>query len=220
MITPPQRPLRSHTPPRQAEDDDEHRPQSSLDPCPLRAGGDSGGGRGGRLSHGGGPDHYLRHTDASLRKSGFISMIFVYLMTLAIVLFLVWLARSRRNAQELSPQASLPSRGWTIGAWFIPVVNFFVPRQFVLDIGRASSASWAQKRDTTLVNLWWGAWITHVLVFMVGSRLAPGSMALLVVAEALMIAAAVLLGLVIQRITALQSTAIGATVPVDPLAQT
>lgn len=48
-------------------------------------------------------DHYLRHTDASLHKSGFISMIFAYLMSLTIVLFLVWLARSRHNAQELSP---------------------------------------------------------------------------------------------------------------------
>ncbi|MFJ1805664.1 MULTISPECIES: DUF4328 domain-containing protein [unclassified Streptomyces] len=164
-------------------------------------------------------DHYLRPTDASLHKSGFISMIFVNLMTLAIVLFLVWLARSRRNAQELSPWASVPSRGWTIGAWFVPVVNFFIPRQFVLNIGRASSASWEQWRDTTLVNLWWVAWITHAVALGMGDRVAPGSMAFLVVAEALMIAAAVLLGLVIERITALQSAALGAAVPVAPLAQ-
>ncbi|MFI5681528.1 DUF4328 domain-containing protein [Streptomyces cellulosae] len=164
-------------------------------------------------------DHYLHHTDASLHKSGFISMIFLYVSAPAIVLFLVWLAQSRRNAQELSPQASPASRGWTIGAWFIPVVNFFVPRRFVLDIGRASSASWEPKRDTALVNLWWIAWITHALVLVVADRVAPGSMALLIVAEALMIAAAVLLGLVIERITALQSAALDATVPVAPLAQ-
>ncbi|MGW5481521.1 DUF4328 domain-containing protein [Streptomyces sp. NPDC004008] len=164
-------------------------------------------------------DHYLHHTDASLHESGFISMIFVYLMTLAIVLFLVWLARSRSNAQELSPHASVPSRGWTIGAWFIPVVNLFVPRRSVLDIGRASSASWEQKRDTTLVNLWWAAWITHAAVLIVGGWVSPGSMAFVGVAEALMVAAAVLLGLVIERITALQSAAPGATVPVAPLAQ-
>ncbi|MFC7263986.1 DUF4328 domain-containing protein [Streptomyces lutosisoli] len=164
-------------------------------------------------------DRYLHRTDASLHKSGFISMIFVYLMTLAIVLFLVWLVQSRRNAQELSPQASVPTRGWTIGAWFIPVVHFFVPRQLVLGIGRAISASWEEKRDTTLVNLWWVAWITHALVLVAASRVAPGSMAFLVVAEVLVIAAAVLVVLVIERITALQSTALGATVPVAPLVQ-
>lgn len=164
-------------------------------------------------------DHYVHPTNASPHKSGSISMIFLYLMSLAIVLFLVWLARSRRNAQELSPQASVPSRARTIGAWFTPVVNFYVPRRFVLDIGRASSASWKEKRDTTLVNLWWGAWITHALVLVVAGQVAQGSMAFLLTAEALMIAAAVLLGLVIERITALQSSALDATVPVAPLAQ-
>ncbi|WP_327692663.1 DUF4328 domain-containing protein [Streptomyces sp. NBC_00459] len=161
-------------------------------------------------------DQYLHQSDASPHKSGFISMIFLYVMTLATVLFLAWLARSRHNAQELSPQAPVPSRGWMIGAWFIPVVNLFVPRRFVLDIGRASSPSWEQKRDTTLVNLWWGAWTTHALVLVVAQQAAPGSMTLLVAAEALMIAAAVLLAFVIERITALQSAALSTTAPVAP----
>lgn len=164
-------------------------------------------------------DHYLHPGDAPLHGSGFTSMIFVYLMTLAIVLSLVWLARARGNAQELSPRASMPSRGWTIGAWFIPVVNLYAPRQCVLGIGRASSASWEQKRGTALVNLWWAAWIAHVVVVVAGGAVAPGSIAFLVVGEALMIAAAVLLGLVIQLIMALQSAARGATLPVTPLAQ-
>ncbi|MFE9776535.1 DUF4328 domain-containing protein [Streptomyces sp. NPDC005775] len=164
-------------------------------------------------------DHYLHPGDGPLHRSGFISMIFFYLMALAIVLFLVWLARVRGNAQELSPRASVPSRGWTIGAWFIPAVNFYAPRQLVLDIGRASSASWEQKRGAALVKLWWAAWIMHVVVLVVGAVVAPGSMAVLVVGEALMIAAAVLLGLVIHRVMALQDTARGATLPVTPLAQ-
>jgi hypothetical protein len=132
---------------------------------------------------------------------------------------LPWLARSRRNAQLLSPRSSVPTPGWTIGAWFIPLVNLVAPRRLVLDIGRASSTSWEETRDTTLVNLWWAAWIGHGLVLVTANRVAPGSMALLVAAEALMIAAAVLLGLVIERITVLQSAALGATVLIEPLAR-
>ncbi|MFF7279634.1 DUF4328 domain-containing protein [Streptomyces griseorubiginosus] len=147
-------------------------------------------------------DDYLHPSAAALHRSGTLSMVFVYTMTLATVLFLVWLARSRSNAQELSPGAALPSRGWTIGAWFVPVVNLFVPRRLVLDIGRASSASWERQRGTTLVNLWWAAWVAHAVVLVVAGRAAPGSMALLVLAEALMLAAAALLGLVIERVTA------------------
>ncbi|WP_406436180.1 hypothetical protein OHB00_19505 [Streptomyces sp. NBC_00631] len=57
------------------------------------------------------------------------------------------------------------------------------------------------------MNLWWAAWIAHALVLVVASRVAPGSMAWLVVTEALMLAAAVLAGLVIERVTALQGAA-------------
>ncbi|MFF3407259.1 DUF4328 domain-containing protein [Streptomyces sp. NPDC002742] len=109
--------------------------------------------------------------------------------------------------------------GWTIGAWFVPLVNLVAPRRLVLDIGRASSTSWEEKRDTTLVNLWWAAWIAHGLVLLTANQVAPGSMAFLLVAEVLVIAAAVLLGLVIERITVLQSAALGAIVLVEPLAQ-
>ncbi|MEV7035524.1 DUF4328 domain-containing protein [Streptomyces sp. NPDC093272] len=152
-------------------------------------------------------DDHLHPTDASLNRSGLASNVFVYLMTIAIVLFLVWLARSRRTAQELSPTATLPSPGWTIGAWFVPAANLVVPRRFVLDIGRAGSASWGS-REMALVNLWWAAWVGHGLVLTVTARVAPDSMVSLVVTEALMIAAAVLAGLVIERVTAWQGAAL------------
>lgn len=164
-------------------------------------------------------DDVLQATGASQHRSGLVSMVFVDLMTVAVVLFLVWLARSRRNARELSPRAPLPGAVWTVGAWFVPGVNFVVPRRFVLDIGRASSLAWRENRDTTLVNLWWAAWVAHALVLMLANRTDPGSMPLLVVAEALMITAAVLLVLVIERVTTLQGFALGTTVPVARLGQ-
>ncbi|MFF3413559.1 DUF4328 domain-containing protein [Streptomyces sp. NPDC002698] len=159
-------------------------------------------------------EHHLHPSDAS---SETVSRVFVYLMTLAIVPFLAWLARARRNAESLSPSSPVPTAGWTIGAWFVPVANLFAPRRSVLDIGRASSPVWEEKRDARLVTLWWAAWIGHGLAVVTATQAAPGSMALLVTAEALMIAAAVLLGLVIERITALQSAALRTTAPVEPL---
>ncbi|MEU3507300.1 Gfo/Idh/MocA family oxidoreductase [Streptomyces longwoodensis] len=128
-------------------------------------------------------------------------------------------ARSRRNARELSPRAPLPGAVWTVGAWFVLVVNFIVPRRFVLDIGRASSLAWREKRDTTLVNLWWAAWVAHALVLTVANRTDPGSMPLLVLAEALMVTAVVLLVRVVERVTTLQDFALGDTVPVVRLGQ-
>ncbi|WSI30997.1 hypothetical protein OG206_07405 [Streptomyces sp. NBC_01341] len=91
------------------------------------------------------------------------------------------------------------------------MVNLFVPRRLVLDIGRANSPAWGQKRDTAPVNLWWAALIAHAVV---STLAAP--VGLLVMSEALMIAAAVLLGLIIERITALQTAELAATPPVAP----
>ncbi|MEU6272099.1 DUF4328 domain-containing protein [Streptomyces populi] len=164
-------------------------------------------------------NHRLHPSDPS-PESGNASLVFVYLMTLAIVLFLMWLTASRNNALLLSPHSPVPTPGWTIGAWFIPVVNLFAPRRSVLDIGRASSPSWEERRGTRLVDLWWAAWIVHGLALATATRVAPESLALLVVAEVSMIAAAVLLGLVIERVTSLQSAALGSAVPVEPLPRT
>ncbi|WUD77629.1 DUF4328 domain-containing protein [Streptomyces sp. NBC_00510] len=161
----------------------------------------------------------LHPTDATRHTSALLSQVFIYAIELAIVLFLVWLARARHNAQALSPQAQVPTRGWTIGAWFVPLVNLFAPRQFLLDIARASSTAWQEPKDRRLVNFWWAAWLGHVLALLVTGNLVPGSLALLLIAETCMIAAAVLLDILIERITTLQSAALGASVPLSPVTQ-
>ncbi|MFD3457716.1 DUF4328 domain-containing protein [Streptomyces sp. NPDC058691] len=158
--------------------------------------------------------HLVSQQNEAPRDSVLGTQIFIWLMTLSAVLFLVWLARSRRNALELSPGAKLPGGGRLIGAWFVPVVNLFVPLRHVLAIGRASSAAWDRKRDTTLVSLWWAAWLGHGIALTTTFKVAPESMAGLVVAEVLMAVAAVLLILVIERVTSLQAAALDAPAPV------
>jgi len=145
-------------------------------------------------------------------------MVFVYLTTAAIALFLVWFSRCRRNAQVLSPGVVTGSGAWAVLAWLIPVVNLWVPRGLVLETRRASSVGTTETgRDEVLVNVWWAAWAGHT-VLTAASQLGGGtSLPLLVVAEVLELAAAVLVVFVIQRITALQSRALAAGSPVEPL---
>ncbi|MCX4996591.1 hypothetical protein [Streptomyces longwoodensis] len=61
--------------------------------------------------------------------------------------------------------------------------------------------------------------VAVVLVLTVANRTDPGSVPLLVLAEALMITAAVLLVLVIERVTTLQGFALGDTAPAARLGQ-
>ncbi|WP_246144658.1 DUF4328 domain-containing protein [Actinacidiphila oryziradicis] len=157
-------------------------------------------------------------TDALGRESGFASMILLYAMTLAIVFFLVWLSRCRRNAEYLFG-ASVAPGGWAVVVWFIPVINWWVPRQIVLDIERASSGTSQKGGDTVLVNIWWVVWAAHSAVVLVWDLIGRGtSTPVIVVSEGLDIAAAVLAICVIERITALQGAALRTMSPVEPLA--
>ncbi|MFJ7630070.1 DUF4328 domain-containing protein [Streptomyces sp. NPDC097595] len=149
-------------------------------------------------------DHALHRTPEAVDSYDSALALYGNLLTVTVALFLMWLVRARRRAQDVSPRAALPSTGWTLGAWFIPIVNLFVPPRIVLSIGRASTESWRERRDTTLVNLWWGAWIAHTVLLPLGRWGATESITVLVAAEAFIIAAAVLAVLVVERITVLQ----------------
>ncbi|MFI7400332.1 DUF4328 domain-containing protein [Streptomyces sp. NPDC049541] len=158
--------------------------------------------------------HDLHPTNASLNESGFRSMVFVNLMTAAAVVFLVWFSRCRRNARVLSPGAASQPGVWAVVAWLIPVVNLWVPRGLVLEVHRASSLGTTDKdRDEVLVNVWWAAWAGHTVIAMASQFGGGTSMPLLVVTEALNLAAAVLAMFVIQRITGLQSAALRTASP-------
>jgi hypothetical protein len=132
-------------------------------------------------------------------------MVFLYVMTAATVLFLVWFSRCRRTAQVLSPGAAAGSGVWAVVAWFVPVVNLWAPRLLVLDVWHASSAGdtdgeTAKRRNDALVNAWWAAWVGHAVITAVAQF--------------------VLAIRVIQRITAaLRSAALQAGSPDGPLAQ-
>jgi hypothetical protein len=163
-------------------------------------------------------DHRLHPTDASLRESGLASIIFVYLATLAIVLFLVWFSRCRRNAEILSPGTAAVSGVWAVIAWLIPVVNWWFPRQFLLNIERASGGTSEKGHSSVLVNTWWVVWVANSGVTSVGLLVGQGNTTpFLVVSDGLYIAAAVLAVCVIGRITALQGAALRTMSPVEPL---
>ncbi|MFJ9817262.1 DUF4328 domain-containing protein [Streptomyces sp. NPDC101151] len=159
--------------------------------------------------------HRLHPEDTSLSVSGRASMVSVYVMTAAVVLFLVWFTRCRRNARLLSPEPLPGSAPWAVFSWLVPVVNLWVPRGLVLDMHRASGPGTTEGRDRVLVNAWWAAWVGRALVVTMGTQLGRGtSLGLLLVAEVLNLAAAALAIAVIQRVTARQATALTAALPV------
>lgn len=128
------------------------------------------------------------------------------------VVYLCWLWRIRVNAEVFDASRHRMKRGWTIGAWFCPVVNLWFPHRIVADSWDAS-APWGSRSGHTPVNAWWTLWIASIFV----GRFADSSSrqgqtadelheaaGTMLFSDCLDIAAAVLAIVVVVRLTRLQ----------------
>ncbi|MET7858723.1 DUF4328 domain-containing protein [Streptomyces sp. NPDC005318] len=152
-------------------------------------------------------------TDHGLFYSRYLSVSFVVGIA-TLVTFLLWFRRCRYNAQALSVGPFAHSPGWAVGAWFTPVLMWWRPRRIALDIHRAIGHDPAPDTTITLINAWWAAWIAHMAgAMMAASSAYADSVVVLAASQALYLIAAVLLVLVIQRITAAQTSAVTTYAP-------
>src|SRR5206468_1879963 len=80
------------------------------------------------------------------------------------VVFLVWTHRTYRNLAPLGVSGLRFRSGWAIGAWFVPVLAIWRPKQIVNDTWRASDrdlppsaarADWGGRRTPALMAAWW-----------------------------------------------------------------
>ncbi|WP_181696515.1 DUF4328 domain-containing protein [Nocardia sp. GTS18] len=92
----------------------------------------------------------------------------VLLMFITWIILVVWMLRSRNNAQLVSPAQHHLSAPWAFWGWVVPVVSLWFPPLFLHDIARASNP---EQRGTPLVPLWWIAWLAAWLTFWTGSVL-------------------------------------------------
>lgn len=135
--------------------------------------------------------------------------------------FLTWLWRARVNAERICPAKHRRSEGWTIGSWFVPVVNLWFPRQVVDDIWRTSRPGVPADtyrvdglEHSPLVRAWWYAILANAAVLVLLRFETRGEVTLEVLKSAaqygtvstlLLLVAAILLSRVIRQITQWQS---------------
>lgn len=135
--------------------------------------------------------------------------------------FLTWLWRTRVNAERLCRAEHRRSQGWTVGAWFVPGVNLWFPRQIVDDIWRTSRPGVPEDTyrvdglaQSPLVRAWWYTILANVAVLALLRVETRGPVTVTVLKSAavygtvstlLLLVAAVLLSQVIRQITRWQS---------------
>ncbi|MFC6005397.1 DUF4328 domain-containing protein, partial [Streptomonospora nanhaiensis] len=149
-----------------------------------------------------------------------VARIFIFLVAAAG--FLAWLFRVRTNAVSLSLTGHRHGRSWLVAGWVMPIGWFWVPKQIVDDIWRASTPHGSAKG---LINAWWATWLiawvtakaTWGLLYLFSVDLEGIAFALRleVVGIGLMLIAAVLAIGVIRKITAVQEK-LRSTPPAGP----
>lgn len=82
----------------------------------------------------------------------------------ALVLFIVWMWRSHKAGDRLRPGDRKWSKGWTIGAWLIPIANVVLPRKVMTDIERVARSprdggrvtqDWRSFPTLPIGQIWW-----------------------------------------------------------------
>jgi hypothetical protein len=94
---------------------------------------------------------------------------------IAAIPFLMWLYRSHRNLKALGAAPLQYTPGWTIGGWFIPIGNLFIPYMVVQEVHRGSDpAGFGESQFVRLgqrsvvVMAWWFCWIASGILAQVG----------------------------------------------------
>lgn len=81
------------------------------------------------------------------------------------ILWLLWFHRAYRNVESFGSVAMRFGTGWAVGAWFVPILNLFRPKQIANDIWRGTEPeppegrTWTEPRVAPLVHWWWAAWL-------------------------------------------------------------
>ena len=79
------------------------------------------------------------------------------------VAFMVWLFQAR-TVLDPHDQYLEWKRGWTIGGWFIPIANFFIPLLVVGEISRYAQSRWGRDVPRTAFYVWATSWVLAQLV--------------------------------------------------------
>ena len=86
-----------------------------------------------------GRDVRLSEADDADTLVGAVLLIEVLIGVAIFVLIIVWLWRAYGNIVALGAEPTRDGRGFTIGAWFIPIAAWFIPKQLINDTWRAAA---------------------------------------------------------------------------------
>jgi len=82
------------------------------------------------------------------------------------VVFLIWTYRTKANTWGLGARGMTITPGWSVGWFFVPIMNLVRPYQSMQETWKASLSpgNWLRQPGSTLVGFWWFFWITSSIL--------------------------------------------------------
>jgi hypothetical protein len=149
------------------------------------------------------------------------------------VAFIVWFFRAYVNIERLGARELRATKGWSIGAWFVPFLNLTRPKQLMDDIWRASNPvlpageihDWQEAAVPALLHGWWAIFLLAGFVSNIATRLLAGAEnaparatagLISMIGDGAIIAAAILAVLVVRAVTSRQESHAARPGPSNP----
>ena len=94
-------------------------------------------------------------------RQGIIGLGYLGVFIVTGVAFLKWIYRANLNCRAFGAEDMEFTPGWSIGYYFIPVLNLFRPYQSMKEIWQASHnpANWQSQSGSALLGWWWALWL-------------------------------------------------------------
>jgi hypothetical protein len=119
-------------------------------------------------------NRYLDGTDFSTgplvssdHRQQVVGVLQIAALALTAIVFIRWFHAAYRNLSSLGVSELRFKPGWAIGAWFVPFLSLWRPKQIADDICRASEPEQPDSSPRTpnyLLNSWWAFWLLSLFV--------------------------------------------------------
>lgn len=98
---------------------------------------------------------------AHYARQGMIGLLYLGVFIATGIIFLKWIYRANLNCRGFGANDMKFTPGWSIGYYFIPILNLIRPYQAMKEIWQVSNdpKNWQSQQGSGVLSWWWRLWI-------------------------------------------------------------
>ena len=99
--------------------------------------------------------------EANDSRQQVIGILYLAAFIITGIAFLKWIHRANKNCYGFGAQGMKFTPGWSIGYYFIPILNLYKPYRAMKEIWKVSTnpTNWQNENGSALLGWWWALWL-------------------------------------------------------------